>query len=78
MIQTEDLSKTFGDFVAVDGLNLQVEAGEVLALLGPNGAGKTTTVRLLTSVLRPTRGRATVAGYDVVHQPKRYAPALGY
>lgn len=77
MIQTEDLSKTFGDFVAVDGLNLQVEAGEVLALLGPNGAGKTTTVRLLTSVLRPTRGRATVAGYDVVHQPQKVRASVG-
>ncbi len=77
MIQTEDLSKTFGDFVAVDGLNLQVEAGEVLALLGPNGAGKTTTVRLLTSVLRPTRGRATVAGYDVVRQPQKVRANVG-
>lgn len=77
MIQTEDLSKAFGDFVAVDGLNLHVGAGEVLALLGPNGAGKTTTVRLLTSVLRPTRGWATVAGYDVVHQPQKVRANVG-
>ncbi|WP_299025026.1 ABC transporter ATP-binding protein [uncultured Thermanaerothrix sp.] len=77
MIQTEDLSKAFGDFIAVDGVNLRVEAGEVLALLGPNGAGKTTTVRLLTSVLRPTRGRAWVAGFDVVQHPQKVRAHVG-
>jgi ABC-2 type transport system ATP-binding protein len=61
MILTEDLTKLFGDFAAVDGVSLKIEAGEVLALLGPNGAGKTTTVRMLTSVLRPSRGWAKVA-----------------
>ena len=56
MIITKDLSKQFGDFLAVDGVNLEIKAGEVLALLGPNGAGKTTTGRMLTSILRPSRG----------------------
>ncbi|NJN43723.1 MAG: ATP-binding cassette domain-containing protein, partial [Anaerolineae bacterium] len=66
MIKTENLTKYFGDFKAVEGVNLEVNAGEVLALLGPNGAGKTTTVRMLTSVLKPSNGRAWIAGHDVV------------
>ncbi len=77
MIQTEDLSKFFGDFLAVDGVSLEIEAGQVLALLGPNGAGKTTTVRMLTSVLRPSRGWARVAGYDVVHNPNQVRASVG-
>lgn len=77
MIITEDLSKNFGEFLAVDGVTLNVRTGEVLALLGPNGAGKTTTVRMLTSVLRPTRGWARVAGYDVVKQSNKVRAAVG-
>ena len=65
MIETNDLSKQFNDFSAVDGVNLSVEAGQILALLGQNGAGKTTTVRMLTALLQPSRGSARVAGYDV-------------
>jgi len=71
MIITEDLSKHYEDICAVDGVNLAVQAGEVFALLGPNGAGKTTTIRMLSSVLRPTHGRARVAGYDVATQPEQ-------
>jgi ABC-2 type transport system ATP-binding protein len=77
MIYTDDLTKYFGDFLAVDGVTLHVGTGEVLALLGPNGAGKTTTVRMLTSVLRPSRGCAKVAGYDVVDQPARVRSSVG-
>ena len=77
MILTEKLSKQFDDFVAVDDVNLQVQAGQVLALLGPNGAGKTTTVRMLTSVLPPTKGRAWVAGYDVVQEPFHVRRSVG-
>ncbi len=77
MIQTEDLSKQFGDYWAVDGLNLSVHPGQVLALLGQNGAGKTTTVRLLTAVLAPSRGRATVAGYDILTQPDKVRSMVG-
>lgn len=65
MIETNDLSKQFQDFMAVDGVNLSVQGGQILALLGQNGAGKTTTVRMLTSLLQPSRGSARVAGYDV-------------
>jgi len=77
MIQTENLSKKFNDFLAVDQVNLDVESGEVLALLGPNGAGKTTTLRMLTSVLRPTNGWARVAGFDVVNQAAQVRASVG-
>jgi ABC-2 type transport system ATP-binding protein len=77
MIQTKNLGKQFEDFVAVDGVDLQVEAGEVLALLGPNGAGKTTTIRMLTSVLRPSRGSAHVAGFDVVKDAPKVRLSVG-
>ena len=66
MIETHDLSKQFHDFMAVDGVDLNVQAGQILALLGQNGAGKTTTVRMLTALLQPSRGWARVAGFDVV------------
>ncbi len=72
MIETNDLSKQFNNnFWAVDGVSLTVQPGQILALLGQNGAGKTTTVRMLTSLLAPTRGWASVAGYDVVKHPQR-------
>ena len=77
MIKTENLTKYFGHFRAVESVNLEVNAGEVLALLGPNGAGKTTTVRMLTSVLKPTSGRAWIAGYDVIKQPARVRASVG-
>ncbi|GAB4579904.1 MAG: ABC transporter ATP-binding protein [Anaerolineales bacterium] len=77
MIKTENLTKHFGDFKAVEQVTLEVHAGEVLALLGPNGAGKTTTVRMLTSVLRPTSGHAWVAGYDVVQHPAKVRASVG-
>ncbi len=77
MIITEDLSKHYEDICAVDGVNLAVQAGEVFALLGPNGAGKTTTVRMLSSILQPTRGWARVAGFDVVEQPDKVRAAVG-
>jgi daunorubicin resistance ABC transporter ATP-binding subunit len=67
-VVTHGLTKRFGDFVAVDGVDLEVEAGTVVSLLGPNGAGKTTMVRMLASLTAPTSGTATVCGYDVVRQ----------
>jgi ABC-2 type transport system ATP-binding protein len=70
-IQTKGLTKRFGDFVAVDDLDLEVEVGTVVSLLGPNGAGKTTTVRMLATLLRPDGGRAWVGGHDVVGDAPR-------
>lgn len=77
MIETEDLSKQFNDFWAVDGVSLSVKSGQILALLGQNGAGKTTTVRMLTALLRPTRGQARVAGYDVAWQGRNVRASVG-
>jgi ABC-2 type transport system ATP-binding protein len=77
MIFAEDLTKVFDQFIAVDGVNIDVAAGRVLVLLGPNGAGKTTTVRMLTSILKPSRGRAIVAGYDVVKEPQKVRESVG-
>jgi len=77
MIITKNLSKNFKDVRAVNQVNLQVRAGEVLALLGPNGAGKTTTVRMLTTVLRPSSGTAQVAGYDVISDAGKVRSAVG-
>jgi ABC-2 type transport system ATP-binding protein len=77
MIQTQDLTKWFVNFLAVDSISLQLGAGQVLALLGPNGAGKTTTVRMLTSVLRPSAGLARVAGFDVVTEPAKVRARVG-
>ncbi len=67
-IETEGLTKRFGDFTAVADLDLRVDTGTVVSLLGPNGAGKTTTVRMLATLLRPDAGHARVAGYDVVRE----------
>ena len=77
MIHTEDLSKHFGNFVAVDGVGLNVTKGEVLALLGPNGAGKTTTIRMIVSILKPTRGWAKINGFDVVVDPDGVRSSVG-
>ncbi|MFG2149540.1 ATP-binding cassette domain-containing protein [Streptomyces sp. NPDC048696] len=76
-IYAEGLVKTFGDVKALDGVDLDVPEGTVLGLLGPNGAGKTTTVRVLTTLLQPDSGRATVAGIDVLKHPNEVRRAIG-
>jgi ABC-2 type transport system ATP-binding protein len=76
MIAVEDLSKRYGDVIAVDGISFSVCAGEVFSLLGHNGAGKTTTIRMLTGQARPTGGRATVAGRDVVSERDGFKPVI--
>ena len=77
MIELQGLTKQFDDLVAVDTVSLQIKAGEVFALLGPNGAGKTTTVRMLSSILKPTAGSATVAGFDVVTEGRHVRTNVG-
>ncbi|WP_433334379.1 ATP-binding cassette domain-containing protein [Spirillospora sp. CA-294931] len=76
-ITAEGLVKRYGEMTALDGLSFSVPQGSVLALLGPNGAGKTTTVRVLTTLLRPDAGRATVAGCDVVREAGRLRALIG-
>ena len=76
-IVAEDLVKTYGEVRALDGLSLRVPEGTVLGLLGPNGAGKTTAARILTTLVRPDSGRATVAGFDVVREPQALKRVIG-
>ncbi len=74
----ENLVKRFGDFVAVDHINLETRKGEIFGFLGPNGAGKSTTIRMLCGLLRPTSGKATVAGFDVAREPELVRQNIGY
>ena len=78
VIETIGLRKSFGEHLAIDGLDLQVERGDVFGLLGPNGAGKTTTIRMLTTLLAPTAGTARVSGFDVMAQPAEVRRRIGY
>ena len=77
-LRTQGLRRTFGELVAVAGLDLEVQAGEIFGLVGPDGAGKTTTMRMLTGILPPTAGTATVAGCDVVRDATQLKDHIGY
>ncbi|NWG11724.1 ATP-binding cassette domain-containing protein [Candidatus Bathyarchaeota archaeon] len=77
IIQISNLTKKFGNIVAVDHLDLEVEDGEILGLLGPNGAGKTTTILMLATVIRPTEGTATVGGFDIRKNPEKVRELFG-
>jgi len=77
-IVTKGLRKVFGKLVAVEGLDLEVRRGEIFGLLGPNGSGKTTAIRMLTGLLPPTAGSATVVGVDVVKSPEQVRRRIGY
>jgi len=76
-VEVRGLVKHFGDTKAVDGIDLDVREGTVMGVLGPNGAGKTTLVRILSTLLRPDAGGATVAGYDVLRQPRQLRRTIG-
>jgi len=78
-VEATDIVRTFnhGEFRALDGVSLQVSTGQVFGLLGPNGSGKTTMVRILSTVLAPTQGRAMVGGFDVVKQPRQVRRVIG-
>ncbi|HET8814474.1 MAG TPA: ATP-binding cassette domain-containing protein, partial [Solirubrobacterales bacterium] len=76
-IVAEGLQRSFGDFLAVNGIDLSVDDGEIYGFLGPNGAGKTTTVRMLTTLLLPTGGTAAVAGHDVVDEARQVRASIG-
>ncbi len=77
-VSASELTRAFGDFVAVDHVSFEVSSGEVFGFLGPNGAGKTTTIKLLTGLLVPTSGRATVAGFDVATEAEALRRRIGY
>lgn len=78
MIETKNLSKNFGDLAAVADLNLTIEDGDIFGFIGPNGAGKTTTMRILVTLLEPTRGRAFINGLDVSKNGKKVRKLVGY
>ena len=77
-IETANLSKSFGDVIAVNNLNLKIKRGELYGLVGPDGAGKTTTMRLLTSIMEPTSGEAWVAGHSILTEDERVKEKIGY
>ena len=78
VVITENLTRRFGDFLAVDHVNFTVEAGEIVGYLGPNGCGKTTTIRMLLGLLEPTEGRASVLGFDAFRQSEEVRSRAGY
>ena len=77
-IKTDELTRKFGEMTAVDALNLRVSSGKIFGLLGPNGAGKSTTIKMLTTLLEPTSGSASVAGFDIVRAPAQVRRHIGY
>ena len=74
VVRVFGLTRKFGDLTAVDRVTLTIDRGEIFGLIGPNGAGKSTLIKMLTTLLPPTSGSATVAGFDIVSQPRRGAP----
>lgn len=78
LIKTEELSRVFGDFTAIDRISFEVFRGEIFGFLGANGAGKTTAMKMLTGLLTPTSGKASVAGYDVYTQAEEIKKNIGY
>jgi ABC-2 type transport system ATP-binding protein len=77
-VRVEGLRRTFGDFVAVDGIDLTVKKGEIFGFLGPNGAGKSTTIRMLCGLLMPSAGGGTVGGFDILAEPEQIKRTIGY
>ena len=78
MIQLIELGKRFGDLVAVDGINIKVDAGEVFGFLGPNGAGKTTTIKMMAGLIKPTSGKVVIDGWDLSEHPNRAKKVIGF
>jgi ABC-2 type transport system ATP-binding protein len=77
-VEVHELTRAFGEFIAVDRVSFNVSRGEIFGFLGPNGAGKTTTIKMLTGLLRPSSGSARVSGFDVVTEPDQVKLHIGY
>jgi len=77
IIEVNELTKAFGDLVAVNHISFTVKRGEIFGFLGPNGAGKSTTIKMLTTLLRPTSGSAKICGYDVVKERDKVRSCMG-
>jgi len=77
-LETFDLTRRFGDLTAIDRLSIVVQEGEIFGLIGPNGAGKSTLIKMLTTLLQPTSGRANVAGFDILSQASQVRRRIGY
>jgi ABC-2 type transport system ATP-binding protein len=78
VVEAKGLRKTYGSIVALDGISFDVPQGEVFGLIGPNGSGKTTTLRILSTLIRPTSGTATVLGHDVVNEAQKVKSLISY
>ncbi len=78
VIETRDLARRFGDLLAVRGVSLSVDRGEIFGVLGPNGAGKSTTIRMLCGILDPSSGGGTVVGHDIRREPEKIKARIGY
>ena len=78
MIEIKDFSKSYGDFLAVNHLNLHIRKGEIFGFIGPNGAGKSTTIRFLATLLKASQGEGFVGGFSVTKQPLEVRRAIGY
>src|SRR5262249_56280390 len=78
VVETQDLTKKYGSFVALEGLSVSVGRGQILGFIGPNGAGKTTTIKILVSLVRPTAGTARIAGADCVREARKVKRLVGY
>ena len=70
MIQVKNVTKQYGDFIAIDNISFHIKQGEIVGLLGPNGAGKSTTMNMITGFIEPTKGEISIGGYDITKNPK--------
>jgi len=78
MIQCTQLTKKYGNYAAVDNLDLEIKSGELFAFLGPNGAGKTTTIKMMTGILKPTSGKVEIAGINIQENPSEAKMIFGF
>lgn len=78
MIQIENITKKYGNFIAVDNINFEIKEGEIVGFLGPNGAGKSTTMNMITGFIEPTEGKITIDGYDISKKPLKAKKQIGY